>query len=74
MHYVAFLDDVFLAFKSQATCFLRALLTLARYEVVVGDNFRTDKSFFKVRVNFCGSSWRSCANFGCPCPDFSRQP
>ena len=72
MHHIGFLDDVFLAFESQATRFLCALFAVARNEVVVGNHFGADKAFLKICVNLARGLRCGCTDFGCPGPYFLR--
>src|SRR6186713_2415309 len=51
VHDIAFADDVLLAFETQLAGFLRALLTLVANEVVIGDDFCANESFFEIRVD-----------------------
>src|SRR5215468_1394556 len=54
MEYVAFLNEVFLAFQAQTARIARAGFTLVPDVVVVGDGFSADKAALEVGVDHAG--------------------
>ena len=66
VHYIAVLYHVVLAFDTKFAGFAHALLTIERYIVIILDDFRTDKAFFKVGVNNSCTLWCLGATAECP--------
>jgi hypothetical protein len=56
MHDIAFLHDVILAFKPQATGLFGSLLTAAGDEIIVGDHFGANEALLEVGVNLGGAA------------------
>src|SRR5262245_54618097 len=54
VHDVALADDVVLALEAQLAGLLRALLTVERDVVVVGDDLGADEALLEVRVDLAG--------------------
>jgi hypothetical protein len=66
MHDIALLDDVLLAFESQATSLLRTLLAIARNVILEGNDLRANKTTLEVCVDFGGGTRRGCADLRRP--------
>src|SRR5690606_31853560 len=60
VHYIAILYDVFLAFQAPFASFFGAGFAFVLNKVVVRDDFRADKTLFKIGMD-CGGSLRRCS-------------
>ena len=70
MHDISVLYYVFFSFYTQLACLFHGSFRTVLDEIVVFDDFCTDKSFFKVRMDHSGALGSFPALFVCLTPYF----
>ena len=70
--YVAVFHNIFFTFTANKTFFFCSYHCAASHQVIVSNDFGTDKAAFKVRVDFTCSLWSFCAFCDCPGSYFFR--
>ena len=66
MHDIAVLNNIFFALEAKFAFLPRALLAAILHKIVIRDDLRADKSFFKIGMNFTGRLGRRGVFLDCP--------
>src|SRR3989338_2228366 len=68
VHNITIFHYIFLSFDAEFTGFFHSSFIPKSDKIVVLHYFGTNKSFFKIRVNYGRGLWSHCSFLNCPCP------